>query len=273
MSNAPETGYPPTGYPSAPPNPAQDAGWRIVHSLWLLLPILGFSCLGGFGFLYVGLRAKRPAWWLSGIVYLLIGWPAFFLVGEQESDSLVSDVAVGVVMAVWIGSIVHAALINPAWLRWRANYRSWYAQPAAPDQLGSHSQPFAAPPPTTALFPPPTTYYGPGPAAAVSTGSTGPARPAEPREAAALESVPETVDVNRVGAEQLAALPGFDLARARHVLAERERRGGFGSVTEFVAVANLAPHEYAPLRDVLVCQPPPPAGFSGLPPQGRVVDV
>jgi DNA uptake protein ComE-like DNA-binding protein len=80
------------------------------------------------------------------------------------------------------------------------------------------------------------------------------------------------VDINTAGLDQLAALPGFDTSRAQNVLAERARRGGFGSVAEFAAVAGLAPHEYAPLRDLLVCSPPP-GPYGGPPPQGRVVDV
>lgn len=262
MSSAPDRS------PSAPANPARSVQWRVLHSLWLLVPILGCSCLGGFAMIYIGLRANRRAWWLSGILYALLSWPLFAVVGETERESAVSDWAIGALFAIWIANIVHAALINPAWLRWRATYRPWYADPAASGRPGLDGQPSNAPPPpptTTDLVPPPSTYYGTGPAAAVSRApEAGPARP---------DSLPRTVDVNTVEVEQLAALPGFDVTRARTVLAERARRGGFGSVNEFVTVANLAPHEYARLRHVLVCQPPPPSGFDALPPQGRVVDV
>ncbi|PZG19446.1 hypothetical protein C1I95_11655 [Micromonospora craterilacus] len=109
--------------------------------------------------------------------------------------------------------------------------------------------------------PPPGGYFGPGPVAAPVPAQGQPAaRPAGP------------LDVNAARLDDLAALPGFDPQRARYVLAERDRRGGFGSLPEFVAAANLAPHEYARLRDGLVCTPPagPPPGR---PPQGRVLDV
>lgn len=83
-----------------------------------------------------------------------------------------------------------------------------------------------------------------------------------------------TVDVNAATYEQLVALPGFTPERARQVLAERDRRRGFGSVQEFATVANLAPHEFARLRHLLVCAPrtstPPSAGPSA---GGRVLDV
>ncbi|MEW2381416.1 helix-hairpin-helix domain-containing protein [Micromonospora sp. NPDC047707] len=301
MSSAPDPGWP---HPPAGP-PAASLSWRVLHSWWLLLPILGLSCLGGFGFLYVGLRARRPAWWISGIVYTLVGWAAFLVSGEFEQGSTGNNWAIGTAIAVWAATILHGALINSAWLRWRAGYRPWYAQSAAaapwsggaypPGPLapppGGPGHPVAAPagpypptyppaapayapgspafPPTAPAFPPPSPeptmatqppggYVNPGPVAAPVPSQA--ARPGGP------------VDVNTARMEEFAALPGFDPQRARHVLDERHRRGGFGSLAEFAATANLAPHEYARLRDVLVCAPPTPPG-PGPSPHGRVLDV
>jgi DNA uptake protein ComE-like DNA-binding protein len=84
------------------------------------------------------------------------------------------------------------------------------------------------------------------------------------------------VDVNSAGVDELAALPGFDEARARHVLTQREASRGFGSLAQFAAVAGLAPHEFARVRGVLVCTPipaPAPGPDDGPPPYGRVLDV
>lgn len=330
MSSGPDpSGWPP-GYPAArlmpvgEPLPAAKFSWRLRHSWWLLLPIFGLSCLGGFGFLYVGLRARRPAWWLAGCCYLVVGWAAFVLTGASGSESSLSDWMVGLILAVWIASIVHACLINSAWLSHRAGYRPWYEQriggyppgtlappprvnsvappthptapaypptsPAYPSAAPAHppSSPTAAwyPPaqpaaptyptglpttpaysagdPTFAAYPPPlppTDHFGAGPV------------PGQPVDAAGPQ-VAHTgpVEVNTAGLDDLAGLPGFDPQRARQVLAERDRRGGFGSLSEFVAAAGLAPHEYARLRDRLVCAPPAPP-TPGQPPQGRVLDV
>ncbi|MFG2060399.1 helix-hairpin-helix domain-containing protein [Micromonospora sp. NPDC048871] len=331
---APSTGYPPAGpggvghpaarlMPAGEPSPAAKFSWRLLHSWWLLLPILGLSCLGGFGFLYVGLRARRPAWWLAGCCYLVVGWAAFILTGSSDSESAFSDWMVGLMLAVWIAGIVHACLINSAWLRHLAGYRPWYEQPiggyppgtlAPPPSLSpatpptyptypstSSSYPPATPvdpptypptgptsgwypptqstapayspptapgypvgDPTFAAYPPPlpTDYFGP----AAGSGPGQPVTPAGPTEA---NTGP--LEVNTAGLNDLAALPGFDSQRAGQVLIERDRRGGFGSLSEFVAAAGLAPHEYARLRDRLVCARPirPP----GQPPQGRVLDV
>jgi DNA uptake protein ComE-like DNA-binding protein len=80
------------------------------------------------------------------------------------------------------------------------------------------------------------------------------------------------VDINTATAEEFGALPGFHEERVRLALSERAARGGFGSVAEFASAIGLPPHEYAPLRDVLVCHTGhrPDTGPS---PYGRVLDV
>ncbi|MEW2376096.1 helix-hairpin-helix domain-containing protein [Micromonospora sp. NPDC047812] len=319
MSNAPSPGWPP------PAVPRPSAMWQVLQSWWLLLPVLGCSCLGGFGFIYVGARARRAAWWIPGIVYAVVGWAAFILVGESDKESAVSDWAVGVLLAVWASSILHAALINPAWLRWLAHRQArsaaWQAgaYPLAPLPRAAPAGPVPAPyPGMTPTYPPssPAGYPSPYPPAAYPPPSAGyphaasayppqppgspvgrpPAPAGYPSPAADPTMMPYQpvdpfgsepltppsdpwangesgrVDVNTVSPEALAALPGFDPQRARQVLAERERRGFFGSLAEFAAAADLAPHEYARLRDALDCVPP--AGPApGPPPTGRVLDV
>ncbi|MFF3865571.1 ComEA family DNA-binding protein [Micromonospora sp. NPDC001898] len=336
MSTAPDgwppaTGpavYPPTsppGYPpppgprtwaAAPPvrSPRGGVWWRLLHSWWLLLPIFGFSCFGGIGFLHVGIRARRSDWWIPGILYLLAGWGGFIGGGVVEKGSAASAYCFGLWFAAWVVSVLHALGVNVFWLRWRAGRRPGYAQ-RAPGWPGSAYPPGAlAPPPgppvgggfgSPVSGPPvvgqPGGYWATGPAATKIPGdpTAGPPLPMVDPTAAPLgfgtpldfgtpvfgpptgppstgvgepAAVPSPVDVNTARAEQLAALPGFDAARAGRVLAAREAHRGFGSVAEFAAAAELAPHEYARLRDLLVCVPPagPTAhpGTSG----GRVLD-
>ncbi|MCX4474140.1 helix-hairpin-helix domain-containing protein [Micromonospora sp. NBC_01655] len=293
-------------------SPGVSVWWRLRHSWWVLLPILGFSCLGGLGFLYVGIRARRPAWWISGIGYLLAGWGGFIGVGATDKESAASDWSIGVWFAAWVACVVHALVANVSWLQWRAGHRPWYAQPA-PGWPGSAYPPgMLAPPPGPPVDggfggsvsgPPVVGQQGgywaagaaatpvspgpvpPGPAPAAPLPMVDPAAAplgfgtpvfgpptSHPVAVGAPAAAPSPVDVNAAGAEQLAALTGFDAARTGRVLAAREARRGFGSVAEFAAAAELAPHEYARLRDLLICVPPagPPA-HPGTP-SGRVLD-
>ncbi|MEU5786809.1 helix-hairpin-helix domain-containing protein [Micromonospora purpureochromogenes] len=266
-----------------PPNPGASLGWRIRHSLWLLLPIAGCGFLAGAGFLYIGLRARRPAWWIAGIVYLVVGWTSFATVGEADKTSTLSTVAVVVLLAMWVASIVHGCLINSSWLRWRAGHMPWYAQPQAPpstwpgrpyppEQAGPPSLPTSTPPAVAGTMVQPGAYPGNGTGAAPPATQPSPL-PAPQPPLVPMAAPPGAVDVNAATFEQLAGLAHFQPERAQRVVAERQVRGGFGSVEEFAAVANLAPHEFAYLRNVVTCvpqqglpagQPPPPSRVLGV---------
>ncbi|MER7591805.1 helix-hairpin-helix domain-containing protein [Micromonospora sp. NPDC127501] len=259
MSSVSNGGWQP---PLAPPSPAANLGWRIRHSLWLLLPVAGCGFLAGAGFLYVGLRARRPAWWIAGIVYLVIGWTSFATVGEADKTSTLSTVAAVVLMTLWVASIVHGLVINPSWLRWRAGHVPWYARPQAPPPTwtGSEHPPAPAGPPSlptsvpaavAEMMPQPDAYYGYETAAAPVPFQPLPLPPPSAPMVAHLE----VVDVNTATIEQLAALAHFHPERAQRVVAERQVRHGFGSVEEFAAVANLAPHEFARLKNLVICVP------------------
>ncbi len=70
-------------------------------------------------------------------------------------------------------------------------------------------------------------------AASVRAGDTGPAG---------------VVNVNTATVEELQLLPGIGEARARAVVAERKRRGGFKSVDELVEVKGIGDAGLAKLR-------------------------
>ncbi|MGQ5263628.1 ComEA family DNA-binding protein [Micromonospora sp. ZYX-F-536] len=279
MSSVSNGGWQP---PPAPPSPAASLGWRIRHSLWLLLPVAGCGFLAGAGFLYVGLRARRPSWWIAGIVYLVIGWTSFATIGEADKTSTLSTVAAVVLMALWVASIVHGFVINPSWLRWRAGHVPWYARPQAPPptwpgsqhppaQAGPPSLPTSAPPAVAEMMPQSGAYSGNGTTAAPVPSQPSPL-PAPQPPSAPMAAPPGALDVNAATSEQLAALAHFDPERAQRVVAERQVRRGFGSVEEFAAVANLAPHEFARLKSLVTCVPQQitPAGQ---PPPSSTLDV
>ncbi|MFC7533814.1 helix-hairpin-helix domain-containing protein [Actinoplanes sp. GCM10030250] len=307
------------GQPAPKPTGPARLSWRIMHSAWVVAPILPFSCLSATGFLYVGVRAKRPSWAIAGVIYSVIANVCFFFGSEAAADSVGQNVAYTIMFILWPISVVHAFIINASWLRWRAGHVPWYSQPQPVPYAGAPA-PAATPlpPQLQDVVPPPQQFYGdpapprtaaPGyPPAAVSS----PPAPASAYPPAAVSSppapasayplspsagsanlypatpdlYPETsgpgstaqsagrTDVNTAGEEQLAALPGIGPERAARVVAARNARNGFSSLTEFAAAAGLAPHEFVAVRDRLSCDPPPPPPDSTEPPPfGRIVDV
>lgn len=287
MWTGPDRPQPPPGY-SPPPllaaNPARSVWWRIGHSLWILAPALSFGCLSAAGFLYVGIRARRPAWWLAGIGYSLAAITLGSVGPALPEDSPASGACALGLLALWIASIVHALVINTSWLRWRAMYVPWHAQPTV--WVGPTAPPPSAPlpGPLQGMAPPPGQFYatrpGPAPAAMGAAGPPQPSPAAGPPQPAATGPGPlpdpptGPLDVNTATVQQLSVLPGFDDDRAAYVIAERRRRGGFVHVNEFAAAAALAPHELVAVRDRIVCGPTGPSASPEQAPQfGRVLDV
>ncbi|MEU7875025.1 helix-hairpin-helix domain-containing protein [Dactylosporangium sp. NPDC049140] len=109
-------------------------GWRLRNSWWVLLVVLGVGCLGGTGFLYIGITARRPAWWGLGIAYLVLPWAGLVAINRLGEDSQVSTAIAVAYFALWFASIVHALILNGSWLRWRAANRPWFeeSKPLAP---------------------------------------------------------------------------------------------------------------------------------------------
>lgn len=120
------------------------AGWRRRHSLYLLwaIPFLGFVAL-----LYTGVRARRRDWIAWGIAYGLV-IIAFVALAPEDPDSLLAAFAIDiVVVAAWVGSIVHLLTERKSWLRWKAE------QQAGPVPVAETAAVSAYPPP-----PPPARF-------------------------------------------------------------------------------------------------------------------
>ncbi|GIF63515.1 hypothetical protein Ais01nite_15500 [Asanoa ishikariensis] len=267
------------------PGPARKLSWRVLHSLWLLLPVAGFGCLGSSALIFLGIRMKRRSLWIAGIGYFVVSTALFIVIGESEQDTALSNWAVGLWLATWLVVILHAFSVNPSWLRFKATYVPWHATPLAPPP----GYPAAPGYPATPGYP-----SGPGyPAAAGHPAPPGhPAAPfgyapvpAPPHMPAAMPvptspPVPATpLDVNSASAAQLATLPHFDQWRALRAVAERESRGGFPDVHAFSDALGLQPHEYVRILPLVYAapvsapQPPPPQPPGPGGHQGRILDV
>ncbi|GAA1980074.1 hypothetical protein GCM10009817_20940 [Terrabacter lapilli] len=235
--------------------------WRLRHSAWLLAPILGFGVFSFIGFLYCAIRIRNAKWWrIAGVTAVLsaiaIVLMSLFSEGEKGAKAAGpgSDLAVGYMLALWVGLIIYGITVNRDYLRWRAGQtkaNAWYNQPAA---SGVDAR-LAPPPAATTQAPSPSVrretaypfnvdgqeHYTPQP-----TISSPPLAPAGYGAPSATD--PAAVDVNSGDAAALASATGLNLASAERVIRARDQRRGFRDLEDLVVAANLQPHELVRVR-------------------------
>lgn len=138
--------------------------WKLGHSLWVLVPVVSFGCLGVAGFLYVGLRARRPSWWIAGAAYSAFGGLCLYWSSTYPENSDFGALLALFWMLAWVVSVAHAVAINSSWLQWLAAQRAprpvpWAhpqaynpapmppaAQPVVPSQYQYYASPAPTPP-------------------------------------------------------------------------------------------------------------------------------
>lgn len=272
--------------------PQPSPGWKVRQSLWLLVPVGTFGFLGFTALLVVGTRAKRPLWWILGLVHLMLSGVAMALL---EGDGVQEEIATWLLMTCWLAGSSFAVAINPEYLRFKWDCDRAAAQPSrttgrtvrarSGSQLNTRRQPRdrarGANGKSVTRAGSRTKANAPGAGASGKPRSPrrGSAAPASatsaPRSNSASVVVSarpagaaETVNVNTATARELETLPGFSRALAQKAVEAREKRGGFTSEQDFAAALDLAPHIFQRLRGRIVCgrTPQAPPSF------GRIVD-
>ncbi|GAA3253059.1 hypothetical protein ACFO1B_44945 [Dactylosporangium siamense] len=273
------------------PAPARPGfGWKLLQSWWVLISIVGIGCLSGAGFVLIGLRARKPGWWGTGVAYMVVE-TALFVASDRVLSGTpehLDDTIVTAWGVLWLVSIVHSFVLNVFWLRWREQrYLATQPQPfGVPAAYGSPAVPFGSPvAPASAVPYSGAPYQSPPPVGPPATGSIGfpaqcqpptaghvpqqyPSQPSSLQFPAATTGsttpwpapTPWTpngpVDVNIADAAQFSTLEAFDAARVAHVLSERQRRGGYTSLAEFAATAQLTPYQFERIQHRLALSPP-----------------
>lgn len=256
--------------------------WRLRNSLWLLPAILLLGIATWTSFLYIGIKAKRRVWLITAALYG-VGMIGIFTLsgrfgdGDKEASTGGESVVGFIIVAIWIGGIVHALITNREWLRWKAyagSNAAWYAQtaagvaaPAVQHQetsiddllLGRPSAPSTSVPP---LPPPPPAAAPPGPRPQLPSpeGSTNP----QPAPGGML-------DLNLAPASELESQLGFNRDNAQRVVAERSRLGGFTAPDQLMTEAGMPPHVFASIRGRVTVSPLPSS--SRPPTRGRRLEL
>ena len=244
-----------------PPQLLADRSWRMRNSAWMLPVILGCGMATWASFLYIGIKARRRSWQIAAGVYSVAFVAMMVVSGSAEGDpqhgstGTASNLMGGLLVATWAAGIVHAVMVRPQWLRWRADHNQpWWATPTHPAPAPApqmHPPAASIPAPVAPLVEPSRFWAPPAPAAALGQVTIAVATPAE-----------------------LAAL-GIDPAGVQRLLAARSRPGGITTVQDFADLAGLPPHRLAAVvqRVVLSAPPSPAPGRPTFPAPGRRLEL
>ncbi|MFD5215092.1 helix-hairpin-helix domain-containing protein [Microbacterium sp. NPDC058345] len=238
-------------------------GWMLLMSTWMISTVIPGSLFAWLGFLSIGIIGRMRRWVLVGVA---LGVAAILAVLPvwQHWQPMVAAI-------VYLGGMLLALAANPSWLRamWA---RSQAAVSAAPVKAPAQA-PATAPAESSedrtvterrsrAGRRRAKATASRGTRSSAATADTEAARLADRAGAstasyfAATDTPPERVDVNAADAAALAGLPGITRGRARSLVKQRERQGGFVSLDAFATAAGLQPHELVRLRQTAVCSPP-----------------
>ena len=198
---------------------------------WVLASLFPFGWFTWLGFMYAGVKAKRPAWFAAGAGYLVLIAAAIVVTSiDDNTDGAEDDIGYLTMFLVWGGGIVHALMVRKAYLRRmalledpalvaarEARERQAYAR-----ELASHD---------------------PALARAAQIGRSGGFDEAG------------VVDVNHAPVEDIADLPGIDAPTARRIVMVRDGVGGFSSLEDLGMTMDLPGDVVERLRGRVVCLP------------------
>lgn len=245
-------------------------GWRLAQSLWLLIPIFGLGIFSFIGFIYCAVRVRDRMWTAlaAGATAATIVCFIVAFVTTDESGESTSGWAGALYVLVWFTLIGLAVAFNRNYL-----HKLAARQATAATTYGQQSGAFGYPPPVTltpGLSNPPTMsapttssgtspdpdasihglagtdkYFAPRPPA-----TTAPVSPQASQEEPDPTFSRAPLDINAATVNQLARSTGLDVAVCEHLVAARDRVGGFRNLDDVAAASEIQPHHLARLRSV-----------------------
>lgn len=260
------------------PSNAPSTRWLIGASSWLLLVLIPGGALAWLGFMIIAGISRRAQWWIAGVAYGI----AAIVCAALENGILQGTLSLVI--------LVHALTANPAWLTllWarrengltvtgtRADGKNRRIAHSGPRQraasmpeeaqellgaTGTDRADYLATP-TSRREPKRSRSSRASRRTAATSGAPSAAAAAMPNRPAASASPNDLVDVNTASQRELSRLSGMDRRKAKALIAERTKRGGFASLEDFGTAAGLQPHEIVRLGDEAFCSPRPRAARS-----------
>jgi hypothetical protein len=180
-----------------------------------VLPFVPLGLLSFGAFLYTGIRARQRNWIVAGVVYGVLVYAGFVLVGTTDKDAVASDVGITLLLVGWAVSLVHAFAIRAPFLE-RMELLEGATYDRAEDRLleREEARRLAREDPARAL-------------------EMGVGRPDRQGFAGGL------VDLNNAPASVIEELAGVSRELAERIVVMREEVGGFSSLDDLAHVLDL----------------------------------
>lgn len=247
--------------------------WELRNSLWILWSFT--LILGCVGFFWIGGRAGKRKWIISGLVYLVVNFGLLYTTQWlKTNNNILYNIAVALICIGWFAAIVQSFMSRKEYLirreavldlteATRDSYRNEIRNDYMPQ--GNNQQPSAQPLHQQATSP---TY-------SQQQNTPAPQQSDVPVQPIVQNSQPLNtlkIDINTCTEQQLANLPGIGVILAKKAVEMRAETGGFISVSDFCTKLNLMPHFSVQIENMTFASPvvPPKANSENT---GRVIDI
>lgn len=254
--------------------------WKMYHTLWILWAFIPF--FGFIAFAIIGYNSKSRDWYFFSGLYFFFG--CFLPIFRPTNTLLLSLTAV-----FWLVAIGHAFIVRNEYLerlayiedtgfslydphpQLRGEFDSRaqhiFSDNYIPDGYENSNPPFSAAPrfPTTynrerfSTFPVSDDYHNPPPTV-FRSGTFGnnkaTTRVEIPQNRSVAGSVPpserrQKIDINTCSENELKALPGISVAKAKKIMDLRAKKNGFRSFDEFATSLALNSHFQSQLESMI----------------------
>lgn len=229
--------------------------WELLNSLWVLWSFtLVLACVG---FFWIGGRAGRRKWIISGLIYLFVNFGMIYVSQWLRSTNAIFADIISIIVSIgWFAAIIQSFMSRKEYLLRREAVvdlkdatRDAYRNEIRKDYLGNREKPVqSASLPKVNADSSSVTQISP---AAAST---------------------QKIDLNICSEQDLASLPGVGIVLAKKAVEMRVQIGGFSSVQDFNQRLGLMPHFAVQIENLASAAPIAPQTPS---PEnkGRVIDI
>ena len=223
--------------------------WDIYNSLWILWSFtLVLACVG---FFWIGGRAGKRKWIISGLIYLIVNFGLIYIaIWLQSINAIYSNIITVIIGFGWFAAIVQSFMSRKEYLLRREAVidlkdvtKDAYRNEIRKDYFGNNEK-----------------SVGQSPLPAMAQNTSEPQMPTL------------KIDLNIASEQDLARLPGIGVASAKRAVEMRTQTVDFTSVQNFCEQLNLMPHFAIQIENLAFVTP---IKSQTSPPEnkGRVVDI